>query len=50
MGGKEGSLTISVREMTNNKIQILINDTGKGMTAKMRYQVFEPGYTTKKRG
>ncbi len=32
------------------KIQILITDTGKGMTSKMRYKIFKPGFTTKKRG
>ncbi|MCL2040062.1 MAG: HAMP domain-containing histidine kinase [Bacteroidetes bacterium] len=36
--------------VSNKKIQILITDTGKGMTSKMRYKIFKPGFTTKKRG
>jgi len=28
----------------------LITDTGKGMTSKMKYRIFDPGFTTKKRG
>jgi signal transduction histidine kinase len=31
-------------------VTILISDTGKGMDSQTANQIFEPGYTTKKRG
>lgn len=33
-----------------DKLLISVKDNGKGMTAKVKKRVFEPGYTTKKRG
>jgi two-component sensor histidine kinase len=50
MDGKKGELTISSNNISKKKIQILVKDTGKGMNAKLKYQIFEPGFTTKKRG
>jgi signal transduction histidine kinase len=50
MEGKKGYLYISSNNISKNKIQILVKDTGKGMNAKLKYQIFEPGFTTKKRG
>ncbi len=45
----QGSITISVGRV-DNMAQILVSDTGKGMSRKMRKNVFRPGFTTKKRG
>ncbi|MDE6100804.1 MAG: HAMP domain-containing histidine kinase [Paramuribaculum sp.] len=45
----QGSITISVGR-SENMAQILVTDTGKGMSRKMRKNVFRPGFTTKKRG
>lgn len=50
MEGKTGTLKVSINTVGTRKIQFLVADTGKGMTTKMRYQIFEPGFTTKKRG
>jgi len=48
MGG-QGLITVSVKN-NDNKVLIDVSDTGKGIT-KSRYKtVFQPGYTTKKRG
>ncbi len=44
-----GSITISMRGERNDAI-IEVTDTGKGMTRKMRKEIFQPGFTTKKRG
>lgn len=44
-----GSITISMRSERNDAI-IEVTDTGKGMTRKMRKEIFQPGFTTKKRG
>jgi len=50
MEGNKGEMTLKIEKISNRLIQILISDTGKGMTTKMKYHIFEPGYTTKKRG
>ena len=49
MGGA-GKLTIEVREKAEGDIQLDITDTGKGMPKNQYKKVFEPGFTTKKRG
>lgn len=48
MGG-EGNLDISVSRLDNMAI-ILVKDTGKGIARKNFKNVFNPGFTTKKRG
>ncbi len=46
-----GQITIAIAKVKNNtQIQLDITDTGKGMTAKHAKQVFQAGFTTKKRG
>ena len=48
MGG-EGKLDISVSRV-DNTAHILVKDTGKGIARKNFKNVFNPGFTTKKRG
>ena len=48
MKGK-GSLTIAISEL-ENEVKIKITDTGKGIPKNQFGKVFEPGFTTKKRG
>ncbi len=48
MKGK-GELEISLSQNTKN-VHILVRDTGKGLSKSKYKQIFEPGYTTKKRG
>jgi len=48
MEGK-GTITISLQRQ-KRMIQLDITDTGKGMSRKLFKSVFEPGFTTKKRG
>jgi len=50
MDGKNDEITIYSNRLSNKKLQILVKDTGKGMNAKLKLQIFEPGFTTKKRG
>lgn len=45
-----GHLQIRVFEIGNSKIGIDIKDTGKGMTKNQIRKIFNPGFTTKKRG
>jgi two-component system, sporulation sensor kinase E len=51
MGGGAGRIDITLTRMTEeDKVVIDIADTGKGISKKMLKKVFEPGYTSKKRG
>lgn len=45
-----GKLDVSIARGALNKIVIDIKDTGKGMTLQQQRSVFQPGFTTKKRG
>jgi hypothetical protein len=44
-----GTITVSVSKI-QQRIQIDVTDTGKGIARKDLYKVFKPGFTTKKRG
>lgn len=44
-----GKLTLEISQLENNVI-VSITDTGKGIVKKHFNKIFEPGYTTKKRG
>ena len=48
MKGK-GKLSIEISQLENN-VKIQVSDTGKGLSKKQFKTIFEPGYTTKKRG
>lgn len=48
MKGK-GKLTVTISEL-ENIIKIRVSDTGKGIAKNQFTKVFEPGFTTKKRG
>jgi len=48
MKGK-GDLTLELKQL-EKQVFITITDTGKGITKSQFNKVFEPGYTTKKRG
>ena len=49
MEGK-GNITIEVRREAKGKIYIDITDTGKGIDRRNFKRIFQPGYTSKKRG
>ncbi|WP_298556533.1 HAMP domain-containing sensor histidine kinase [uncultured Algibacter sp.] len=44
-----GKLTVEISQLENN-VKIKVSDTGKGIPKKHFNTIFEPGYTTKKRG
>lgn len=48
MQGK-GEIKIEQIE-TPHEIQLLVSDTGKGISKKLQKKIFEPGFTTKERG
>lgn len=45
-----GSLKISINKFDNRKISIDISDTGKGMSMAVQRNIFNAGFSTKKRG
>lgn len=45
----EGNLWVTIQSV-GNKVYIDIKDDGKGMTTTQQRSVFQPGFTTKKRG
>ncbi|MCB1182095.1 HAMP domain-containing histidine kinase, partial [bacterium] len=49
---RDGKGTISVRldDDPEGGVRIYVSDTGKGIPARDNTKIFEPGYTTKKRG
>ncbi|NQW29692.1 MAG: HAMP domain-containing histidine kinase [Ignavibacteria bacterium] len=47
---RDGEIKISLMKNAKGKIQILVQDNGKGMNAQQRKRAFDPGFTTKKRG
>ncbi|PVX50970.1 histidine kinase/DNA gyrase B/HSP90-like ATPase [Balneicella halophila] len=46
---QRGKITININE-SDKKVYIDIIDTGKGMSSTIERQIFNPGFTTKKRG
>jgi len=44
-----GKLSIEITQLEND-IMINVTDTGKGISKKYFHKIFEPGFTTKKRG
>ncbi|MBT8384468.1 MAG: HAMP domain-containing histidine kinase [Bacteroidia bacterium] len=49
MDGK-GTLRIKVQSKDGKYVQVLVTDTGKGIPKNLYKKIFEPGYTTKRRG
>jgi signal transduction histidine kinase len=45
-----GKLSITITELPEGNVQMDISDTGKGIPKNQFKKVFEPGFTTKKRG
>ena len=50
INGKEGTITIRADYLNQNSVYIDISDTGKGIPVRDRKNVFNPGFSTKKRG
>lgn len=47
---QDGVITIALQRKPRGKICVTVTDNGKGMTRKVAKKIFQPGYTTKKRG
>ncbi len=46
----KGTITIKLADDPSGGARILISDTGKGIPPRVGRRIFEPGFTTKKRG
>ncbi len=46
----KGTITLRLEDDTDGGIKLYVIDTGRGIPTRDRAKVFEPGYTTKKRG
>ncbi|MFB3926532.1 MAG: nitrogen regulation protein NR(II) [Syntrophales bacterium] len=47
---REGSITISIEPTGNRSVDVMITDTGVGLTAEEIDRIFSPEYTTKEKG
>jgi len=47
---KSGNIRISAQLIRNKYTLVFVSDNGKGLSAKIKRQIFYPGFTTKKRG
>jgi signal transduction histidine kinase len=45
-----GVITVNLSKSPKGKVIIQLKDNGKGMSGPIRRRIFEPGFTTKKRG
>jgi signal transduction histidine kinase len=45
-----GVITVNLTKSPKGKVIIQLKDNGKGMSGPIRRRIFEPGFTTKKRG
>lgn len=50
MDRPDGRIEIELGRRLRGGLFILVRDNGKGMTSQVRSRVFQPGYTTKRRG
>lgn len=48
--GNSGTITVTIMRGASRKIVLEVSDTGKGIPASVLKKVFNPGFTTKKRG
>jgi two-component system, sporulation sensor kinase D len=46
----KGTITLKLADRPEGGVRILVSDTGRGIPARVGNKVFEPGFTTKKRG
>ncbi len=51
LGDKGGTIEIRTRyDSGRNMVEVTVKDSGRGVPASLKQQIFSPGFTTKKRG
>jgi len=48
--GREGVVRVVTRRWNEQFVEALVSDNGKGIDSRQQRRIFEPGYSTKKRG
>lgn len=46
----KGTITVQIADREEGGVRMLVTDTGRGIPARVGNKIFEPGFTTKKRG
>jgi signal transduction histidine kinase len=46
----KGTITVNLEDLSDGGVALRVSDTGKGIPAREGNKIFEPGFTTKKRG
>ena len=46
----KGTITVKLSDRSRGGARMLVSDTGRGIPARVGNKIFEPGFTTKKRG
>ncbi len=46
----KGTITVALEDLDDGGVALRVSDTGKGIPAREGNKIFEPGFTTKKRG
>ena len=47
-GSKDGKITIAARETDDKHVQISVEDNGKGIDTKIKNNIYDPFFTTKR--
>ncbi|HUF66221.1 MAG TPA: HAMP domain-containing sensor histidine kinase, partial [Gemmatimonadaceae bacterium] len=50
LAGRGGHVHLSARALPEGQVRIRVEDDGPGVPAKIRNEIFEPGFSTKKKG
>lgn len=50
LGGKGGRISVGAEQKDAGKVRVTVRDSGPGVPAGLRSEIFEPGVTTKARG
>lgn len=50
LAGRGGHVHVSARAQPEGQVRVRVEDDGPGVPAKLRNEIFEPGFSTKKKG
>lgn len=50
LAGRGGHVHLSARALPEGQVRVRVEDDGPGVPAKIRNEIFEPGFSTKKKG
>lgn len=50
LAGRGGHVHVSARALPEGQVRVRVEDDGPGVPAKIRNEIFEPGFSTKKKG